>query len=92
MRMCGSLEAFTEMYARFGYTSCVDGSLEEGYLKVALYLKSGIPSHAARQLPTGEWGSKLGEAHDIHHRSIETLFGDMYGTTAIFFKKAIAQP
>src|ERR1039458_1110376 len=59
------LEAFAQAFATIGYEKCNNGNLEEGFEKIALYavpnpLGRWIPTHAARQLPTGEWTSKMG--------------------------------
>ncbi len=36
----------------------------------------------ARQLPNGDWTSKLGAEEDIVHRELRALEGDLYGTVA----------
>jgi hypothetical protein len=38
--------------------------------------------HAARQLPTGHWTSKLGESEDIEHR-LHDLEGLIYGQVVL---------
>ena len=58
---------------------CSDSSLEAGYEKIAIYVKDGIPTHAARQLGDGRWTSKLGKYEDIEHDSLDALNGDGYG-------------
>src|SRR5205807_2520447 len=62
-----TLEAFRQAFATLGYVVCDDERLEEGYEKVALFASFGVPKHAARQLPSGRWTSKLGEREDIEH-------------------------
>jgi hypothetical protein len=84
-------------YVRFyelegGFERCEDGSLEEGYEKIALFADGIVPMHAARQLPCGRWTSKLGRGIDVVH-DLETLDGaqDM-GSLAVFMKRACPGP
>ena len=66
---------------------CGNGSLEDGYEKVAIYARDGELTHAARQLRDGRWTSKLGKYEDIEHDSLEALYGDgygEYGSVAVF--------
>src|SRR5437660_11343200 len=56
-----TLEAFRQAFATLGYGACNDDRLEPGYEKVALFALMGAPKHAARQLPSGRWTSKLGD-------------------------------
>src|SRR4051812_9232999 len=62
-----TIEAFKKAYATLGYVDCRNIDLEEGFEKVAIYLKKGIPQHAARQLKSGKWTSKLGANIDVEH-------------------------
>ena len=63
----GALEA---LFRSLGYEDCDDASVEPEYMKVALYGAGGfVYTHAARQLPTGKWTSKLGKMQDIEHDS-----------------------
>jgi hypothetical protein len=53
-----SLSAFTDAFLAIGYIVGGDDSLEPGFEKVALFADAaGMPSHAARQLPSGAWTS-----------------------------------
>lgn len=66
-----------------GYAPCNNSALEPGVEKVALYGYSQLEvTHAARQLPSGVWTSKLGRHVDIEHRSLSALEGPApaYGT------------
>lgn len=66
-------------YQTLGYKSCNDETLEIGYEKTALYVNDkGTPVHAARQLTSGMWTSKLGALEDIEHE-LEGLTGERYG-------------
>jgi hypothetical protein len=46
---------------------------------------------AARQLPNGEWTSKIGQYEDIQHKTLDALTGEppAYGTVLQVMKKAI---
>ena len=63
-----TLRAFTAAFLSIGYVVGGDESLEPGFEKVALFADAaGMPTHAARQRPSGAWTSKLGIAEDIEH-------------------------
>lgn len=82
-----TLDSITELFRQAGYEVCSDGSLEAGHEKIAVYVKDGVPTHAARQLSDGRWTSKLGKYEDIEHDSLEALYGDgygEYGSVAVF--------
>ncbi|MBC5829215.1 MAG: hypothetical protein GIW98_03355 [Candidatus Eremiobacteraeota bacterium] len=55
------------MYAAQGFELCDDGTFTPWFDKIALFTKDGVPTHAARQLRTGQWTSKLGALQDISH-------------------------
>jgi hypothetical protein len=81
-----TLEAFDAAYASLGYEVCASGDLEESFQKIALYIKEGKPQHAARQLPTGRWTSKLGKSIDIQH-GLKDLEGKLYGQVVRFYRR-----
>jgi len=82
-----TIEAYMELFSSIGYMCCEDASYEEGFQKVALYIKDEKPTHAARQLATGKWTSKLGSDIDIEHDYPEVLDGPAYGAASIFMRK-----
>ena len=87
-----SINSVVGLFRSAGYELCDDGSLEDGYEKVAIYVKDGEPTHAARQLENGRWTSKLGKYEDIEHDSLEALNGDgygEYGSVAVFMVRPI---
>jgi hypothetical protein len=43
--------------------------------------------HAARQLGTGRWTSKLGPDEDIEHDDVDALEGDHYGVVVRIMKR-----
>jgi hypothetical protein len=85
----GTIGAFIDLFSSIGYCLCDNQLFELGYEKVAIYVLNGEPTHAARQLPTGKWTSKLGEEVDIEHDSPEVLDGPLYGSASIFMKRKI---
>jgi len=78
-----TLDAFVSAYGTLGYGKCENDSLEPGFEKIALFTKrypdGTRPTHAARQLPSGRWTSKLGDCEDIEHEDLEVLHGPAYG-------------
>ena len=54
-----TLTAFIQAFQTRGYESCEDGAAEAGFVKIAIYADArGTPTHAARQLPSGEEASR----------------------------------
>jgi len=71
----------------FGYRQCESGEAEPGFEKIALYADLGGVQHAARQLESGVWKSKIGELEDIEHNNLESLESPDYGTVAVYLKR-----
>ena len=84
-----TIEVYIELFSSIGYRRCEDASYEKGFQKIALYIKDEKPTHAARQLTTGKWTSKLGQDIDIEHDYPEVLDGPAYGVASIFMKREI---
>jgi hypothetical protein len=86
-----TLDAFRIAFEGLGYTQCPNENLEQGVEKVAIYVnRKGTPTHAARQLPTGRWASKLGPSVDIEHSHPDDVGGDEkqgYGTVAFYLAR-----
>ncbi len=83
-----TLDAYIQAYQTLGYEPSDDDQLELGYQKIAIYVvSSGIPTHAARQLPNGKWTSKLGWLEDIEHE-LDGLIGDRYGVVGQILKRS----
>ena len=71
-----------------GYQEAEDHSLELGFEKVALFSKGPfLYTHAARQLSSGKWTSKLGGEEDIEHDLPEVVAGGLYGEVAMYMKR-----
>ena len=62
-----TLAAFVQAFGALGYVPCDSPILERRSVRVASYVKNGVPTHAARQLPNGRWTSKLGPSERIEH-------------------------
>ncbi len=73
------VESLVDVFVSLGFEKCVDATVEEGVDKVAIYARNGLWMHAARQLSTGQWTSKLGPDEDITHPTPESLCGPDYG-------------
>lgn len=82
-----TIDAFYQAFEAVGYVRCEDGQIEGMAEKVALYVLNGKPTHAARQLPDGNWSSKLGKWIDITH-TLHGLEGPAYGQVAGFLKRS----
>ena len=86
-----SLDAFVTAFEMMGYSKCGNRDFEEGYEKIALFTNpSDVPTHAARQLPSGKWTSKLGRLEDIEHE-LDGVAGATYGKISIILIKPISQ-
>lgn len=83
-----TIYAFKKAYNTLGYVDCENHELEPGYEKIAIFATpDGIPQHAARQLESGHWTSKLGEWEDIEHFAVDGVSGKVYGTPVVFMKR-----
>ena len=83
-----TLESYIKLFNKQDYEKCQDSNLEIGYDKVAIYIDSqGAPTHAARQLNTGHWTSKLGSNKDIEHNTVDGLVSNGYGIVAVILKR-----
>lgn len=83
-----TLDTYISAFAIVGFVPCYDSSyLEPGYEKIALFIDaSGKPTHAARQLSSGVWTSKLGPFVDIEHE-LSALEGQEYGSVAVILRR-----
>lgn len=83
-----SLPVLMDIAKVFGYRECDNGEHEKGYEKIVLYEDSDGVQHAARQLQSGIWSSKMGELEDIEHNTVECLESPDYGKVAKFMKRS----
>lgn len=85
-----TIDSFIRAYALQGYNVCQTADYEDGFEKIALYTDpQGKPTHAARQLNSGHWTSKLGNWEDIEHFTLEGLNGTPYGAVALIMKRQV---
>lgn len=80
-------QALIQLFLDVGYEECDTGEQEYGFKKVAIYENEEGPQHAALQLESGRWTSKLGRLQDIEHDTLEALEGKFYGLASVFLKK-----
>ena len=85
-----TLHAFFQAFATLGFIPATDSQLESGFQKLALYVRDGKPTHAARQQSDGSWTSKQGKHIDIRH-TLAGLEGPVYGQVAGFMKRPLAE-
>lgn len=85
-----SLDNFIELFKKFGYEQCPDGSYQKDYRKIAIYCKNGTDTvkHAALLVSPNLWKSKLGESYLVEH-TIDALKGDSYGTVRCFMRRPL---
>lgn len=83
-----TLDGFIQAFQALGFERCENGDLEAGFEKVAFYADTEGVSHAARQLPSGSWTSKIGKNFDIEH-TLAGLSGGQYGHVVAFMKRPV---
>jgi hypothetical protein len=83
-----TLDAFAAAFATIGYALCSGENRESGFEKIAVFANAGIPTHAARQLASGRWTSKLGMREDIEH-DLHAISGTLYGTVALVLRRPV---
>jgi hypothetical protein len=82
-----SIDAFVKAFETLRYNICINADYEPGYEKIAIYTKlNGRPTHAARQIDSEKWTSKIGQLEDIEH-GIDSLSGDIYGKPVVYMKR-----
>jgi hypothetical protein len=85
------IDSFTAAFATLGFAICDDTKLEADVEKIVIY---GVnfggsirPTHAARQLKSGAWTSKLGALEDISHMTPEAITGPLYGASCVVMSR-----
>lgn len=80
---------FIANFQASGFSVCDSESLDENFLKIALFTDpDGVVTHAARQLSDGTWTSKIGGMSDIRH-SLHSLEGEIYGKVHCIMRRQI---
>ena len=78
------------MFERLGFEETSSDALVKGEERVALYAtRDERVKHAARQLGSGMWSSKLGNWIDIAHE-LHAVENAEYGKVATIMKRTIA--
>lgn len=87
------LDVVAGIFRAAGYAECGDSAPVAGAEKVALYTDSlREVRHAARQLPSGSWVSKLGDLADIEHAAVDAVECGLYGRVTMILCRSIASP
>ena len=81
------VSTFNQAFGAIGYTVCSGPGFVAGMEKVAIYALDSVPKHAARQLESGKWTSKLGPYIDIEH-DLNAICGPAYGAPVSFMERA----
>jgi len=85
-----SVEAFIAYFESIGYSLCDNPTLEDGFVKIAIFVKDDYPTHISRQLATGKWSSKMGtDDVDIEHEDLDCISGPAYGAATVFLKAVL---
>ena len=84
-----TLETFIKVFESLFYNICDSGEFEEGFEKIAIYVKENKPTHAARQINAKYWTSKLGKDIDIKHE-IGGVSDSVYGSISVFMKRPLS--
>ena len=85
------LDSFVRVFELLGgFELCKNAKFVVGYEKIAFYLgPDNRPRHAARQLDSKTWSSKIGGGCLIHHKGLSCLNGSEYGKAEVFMKRRI---
>ena len=84
-----TIDSFILLFKNIGFEICTNEDFEPGYNKIAIYCNNTQnPTHAARQLETGLWTSKLGPYVDVSH-TLYSLSNGSYGNVIVFMKRKI---
>jgi hypothetical protein len=81
-----TVACFATLLESEGFEPAEDAMPETGYVKIAMYVLDGVPTHMARIESAAVWSSKLGRDELIEHEP-DALNGAEYGAPAFFFRK-----
>lgn len=88
IRADDTVDAWAQLFELHGYRDCEGRHLEPDTEKIAIYAgDDGEASHVARQLPSGEWASKVNKLEDIRHRTLDVLLGPDYRSVVKIMKR-----
>ena len=87
-----SVEAFIAYFESIGYSLCENPTLEDGFMKIAIFVRDEHPMHISRQLSTGKWSSKMGiDDVDIEHDDLDCISGAAYGAATVYMRKVVSE-
>jgi hypothetical protein len=75
------------VFASVGFRNALDGSLEHGIEKIAIYTDGPEYTHAARQVQSGKWTSKMEAGALIQHDTPQDLEGPAYGKATKYMQR-----
>ena len=84
-----TLDSWVKAFQSLCFDPCPDADVQAGVEKVSIYAAyaaKSVPTHAARQLPSGIWTSKLGRREDVTHR-LEDLEESQYESVALILSR-----
>ena len=81
-----TIPAFIEAYGSLGFSSVTTRRSPKRVERIAIFTVNGVPQHAARQLSSGLWTSKLGHGFDISHK-LKSICCDDYGEVAVILER-----
>jgi hypothetical protein len=73
-----TLDTFLQLFQTLGYETCTDEVFHRRFEKIAIFVKDGEVTHAARQRGSGRWSSKLGNLELIEH-DLDAIAGHSSG-------------
>jgi hypothetical protein len=87
-----TVDCFVRAFETLGYRICLNNSLENDVEKIAIFghkplNADAVPTHAALQLSSGDWTSKLGPFEDIVHPDVDAVDGPVYGRPLVFMSR-----
>lgn len=82
-----TIDGLRALFVKRGYKKCNGPKLEPLYDKVALYAEFGAWTHAALQMSSGRWRSKLDVGELIEHQSPGSLVGGRYGRPQVYMRR-----
>jgi hypothetical protein len=79
-------DAFVAAFKTINYKMCENGLPENGFTKIALFVRNGRVRHAARQLDAVLWTSKFGCQSPVAIHRLRDVCG-YYGQTTVFMRR-----
>lgn len=67
------LDCYIALFRLWGFEDCDSATLEEGFLKIAIFASGQEFEHVAKQLPSGAWSSKGGTLYDFRHETLDAI-------------------